>query len=360
MSVLYEPVQWNRTKVIYDIVLLAMVAAYILIFLKYAPQFSPDARTVDYPIQRMRAFGTCAFLLLTVTLCIGPLARLDRRFLPLLYNRRHLGVITAAVAFTHAAFVLDWYFNFSPIDPYTGLLISNTSYGQVLGFPFEALGIFALACLIVLAVTSHDFWLKFLTPPVWKAIHMSVYLAFAAVVAHVALGYMQDGENTGFVFVTLASTALVTGLHATAAVRDAPDENAQANAAGGETKSDHAAWLAIGRASDIADGRAKIIMLAGGEKIAIFRHGEKLSALTNACAHQNGPLGEGRIVDGCVTCPWHGFQYRPEDGCAPAPFTEKVATYYLKLDGDRVLLNPHANPPGTYVEPVVSPLKVEA
>jgi nitrite reductase/ring-hydroxylating ferredoxin subunit len=29
---------------------------------------------------------------------------------------------------------------------------------------------------------------------------------------------------------------------------------------------------------------------------------------------QNGPLGEGRIVDGCITCPWHGYQYRPDTG----------------------------------------------
>lgn len=25
------------------------------------------------------------------------------------------------------------------------------------------------------------------------------------------------------------------------------------------------------------------------------------------CKHQNDPLGEGKIVDGCVTCPWHGY-----------------------------------------------------
>ena len=42
--------------------------------------------------QLIRALGTCALLLLHVILAIGPLARLDRRFLPLLYNRRHLGV----------------------------------------------------------------------------------------------------------------------------------------------------------------------------------------------------------------------------------------------------------------------------
>ena len=49
----------------------------------------------------------------------------------------------------------------------------------------------------------------------------------------------------------------------------------------------------------------------------MFRDGAELGALSNLCAHQNGPIGEGRIVDGCVTCPWHGYQYRLVDGCAP-------------------------------------------
>ncbi|WP_370198074.1 Rieske (2Fe-2S) protein, partial [Roseibium sp.] len=69
--------------------------------------------------------------------------------------------------------------------------------------------------------------------------------------------------------------------------------------------------------------------------------------------HQNGPLGEGKVLWGCITCPWHGYQYNLADGCAPAPFTEKIATYKLKLVGSTVLLDPNALPPGTYVEPVV-------
>ena len=67
--------------------------------------------------------------------------------------------------------------------------------------------------------------------------------------------------------------------------------------------------------------------------MAIFRDGDALSAISNLCAHQNGPLGEGRVIDGCVTCPWHGYQYRLRDGCAPPPFTERLATYRLALDG---------------------------
>src|SRR6476660_5898671 len=63
--------------------------------------------------------------------------------------------------------------------------------------------------------------------------------------------------------------------------------------------------------------------------------------------HQNGPIGEGRIIDGCVTCPWHGYQYRLEDGCAPAPFTEKLATYRVRVARGLVEVDPRPLAPGT-------------
>lgn len=348
MSVKYKPVIWNASKAVYDVVIVAMVVVYILVFLKIAPLLSPSAAGTDLQIQRMRAFGSCAFLLLTVILSIGPAARLDTRFLPLLYNRRHLGVVVAAVALTHTAFVLDWYFNYAAVDPYAAVLGANTSYGRLLGFPFEVFGVFALLIIVVMAVTSHDFWLNFLTPPLWKAIHMLVYAAYAAVVAHIAFGALQDGGNGAFKWVTLACVALVTTLHVVAAQRDRRDEVAQRRV------SNDVVWLSAGDPSSIPDGRARIILLESGEKIAIFRNGDRLSGLANACAHQNGPLGEGRIVGGCVTCPWHGYQYRPEDGCSPAPFTEKVATYRLKLNNGELFVDTTANAPGTYVEPIIS------
>ena len=89
------------------------------------------------------------------------------------------------------------------------------------------------------------------------------------------------------------------------------------------------------------------------ERVAIFKYDGKLSAITNACAHQNGPLGEGKVLWGCITCPWHGYQYNLTDGRAPAPFTEKISTYRLKLIGSTILLDPNALPPGTHVDPVI-------
>ena len=52
------------------------------------------------------------------------------------------------------------------------------------------------------------------------------------------------------------------------------------------------------------------------------------------------------MIDGCITCPWHGYQYRLEDGRAPPPFTEKLATYRLRVRDGIVEVDPQALPPG--------------
>jgi nitrite reductase/ring-hydroxylating ferredoxin subunit len=109
----------------------------------------------------------------------------------------------------------------------------------------------------------------------------------------------------------------------------------------------HDGWIVVGPPRAIADKSARIVAAPGGERIAVFRDGTRIGALTNLCAHQNGPIGEGRIIDGCVTCPWHGFQYRLDDGCAPPPFTEKLATYRIRIRDGVVEVDPDPLPPGT-------------
>lgn len=340
MSVKYVPVQWNMNKWVYDAVLLGAVVAYIWVFLQWGAPAAEFTRGPDGAILGMRAFGSCAFLMLTFILCIGPLARLDPRFLPVLYNRRHFGVMTFAVAFTHAAYVYNWYYNFIPTSRAEALISSNTAFGQLVGFPIEPLGIFALIVLAILATTSHDFWLSFLGAPIWKRLHLLIYPAYIALVAHVALGYLQDAKNPTFGLIFMGGAFAVGGLHLAAWLKDRHDK-----AAAGD-------WIEVCPISEIAENRARIVKVGPDERAAVFKYDGKLSAVSNACAHQNGPLGEGRIIDGCITCPWHGFQYRMADGKSPAPFTEEIPTYHLRVENGNILLNAKANPPGTHVEPL--------
>src|SRR5881394_2048837 len=157
MSVEYVSVQWNRQKKFYDAVLVGGVAVHLVVFIMLTKLLYP--RVTD-EIMLIRAFGTGALLLLHIILCIGPLARLDPRFLPLLYNRRHFGVATFLVALGHGLLVLGYYHGFGVISAPLSLLTSTRAYGSTAAFPFEILGIIALLILFVMGATSHDFWLK--------------------------------------------------------------------------------------------------------------------------------------------------------------------------------------------------------
>jgi nitrite reductase/ring-hydroxylating ferredoxin subunit/DMSO/TMAO reductase YedYZ heme-binding membrane subunit len=286
--------------------------------------------------------------MLHIVLCIGPLARLDRRFLPLLYNRRHLGVATFLVGLAHGALATGYYHGFGNVNPLLSLLGTNTDYASLAAFPFESLGINALLILFIMAATSHDFWQKNFSPSVWKSIHMAVYPAYGLLVLHVALGALHAEPNPFYLALLVLGVALVSGLHLATAfnerIADSPTQTKHPNAE---------AWVDACAVDEIPENRAKIVCLTGCERIAIFRYDGKISAVTNVCAHQRGPLGEGKIVEGCITCPWHGWEYRPHDGQSPPPFHERIATYRVRVVGGRVQVIPVPLSPGTPVEPAI-------
>lgn len=337
MSAGLRAVQWNRRKLAYDAVVLAGVVIFIAAFLAVGAWIKPPKDLPEAIDLRIRAFGSCAFVMLTVILAIGPLTRLDRRFLPLLYNRRHFGVMTFAVATLHVWFLLDWYLTLHALPNLAGELTRWPDYGHFIGFPFKALGIAAFVVLFLMAATSHDFWLALLTPRLWKALHMALYVAYGVVAMHVALGIMQDERTLVIPAMLFGGFGAVAGLHLVAGFR----ERDRVAAVGRE------GWIKVGPPQAIPDQAAVIVAAPGGERIAVFRDGRQIGALTNLCAHQNGPLGEGRIIDGCVTCPWHGYQYRLADGCAPPPFTEKLETFRVRIRSGIVEVDPRPLPPGT-------------
>lgn len=59
-----------------------------------------------------------------------------------------------------------------------------------------------------------------------------------------------------------------------------------------------------------------LLVKSGGVEIVLVRERGSLYALLERCAHQGGPLHEGRIEDGCIVCPWHSSRYRLSDGLA--------------------------------------------
>lgn len=343
MSLTYGAIGWNRQKKIYDLVLACGIVLYLSLFIGLGAWLNPGA-TVETLL--IRGFGTCALLLLHIVLIIGPLCRIDARFLPLLYNRRHLGVTTFIMGLAHAGLAIFQFHALGDLNPFVSLLVSNTRFFSLPDFPFQQLGFGALVILFLMASTSHDFWLANLSAPVWKRLHMSVYAAYALLIAHVTLGVLQAETNPLLAAALGAGLASVISLHLVSGSREVrADSHSSLSSFDGAGE-----FVDVCSVDEIAEKRARIVTLAG-ERVAVFKYDGKISALSNVCQHQNGPLGEGRIVDGCVTCPWHGFQYLPDSGASPPPFIERVPTFRVKVDGGRVLVNPRPLPPGTRVEP---------
>lgn len=344
MSHDYRMVQWTGFKKRYDTFMLVGVVLFLTVFFIVTAIGQPEGESL-HPVQiAIAAFGTLAFCKLTFILSIGPLARLSDRFIPFLYNRRHLGVITFIIALLHAGLVLMWYHGFSDTNVFVSLLASNPRYDSLQGFPFESLGVLAFFVLFLMAATSHDFWNANLGPGLWKAIHMSVYGAYVLLVGHVMLGFVQDQSSVVYPALVAAGAIWLTGLHLLAAGKQPPASPAE-----------QTGWLKVGAVSTFVESRAQIATPPQGERIAVFLHKGHFSAVSNVCRHQGGPLGEGKVIDDCITCPWHGFQYRLEDGRSPEPFTEMIATYRVKVEDGEVFVRLEPNPPGTSEQPVPLP-----
>ena len=188
MSHALQAVSWTPFKKRYDLLLTALVVLYLAAFVGIGIARFP---LITFEILLIRAFGTAAILVLQFILVIGPLARLDRRWLPLLANRRHLGVTCFLLGLIHGALVVLTYHAGGTIDPILSIFVTDAGL-RFTAFPFQAFGFVALLILFVMAATSHDFWLSVLTAPVWKSLHMFVYVAWLLLVVHVVFGVLQS------------------------------------------------------------------------------------------------------------------------------------------------------------------------
>tara|TARA_R110002072_G_scaffold42064_22_gene119129 strand:- start:9307 stop:10407 length:1101 start_codon:yes stop_codon:yes gene_type:complete len=357
----YTWVQWNPHKKTYDLVLALLCVFYLAAFVAVSTLTHQGEHQLSIMLLLTRAFSTLALILLHIILCIGPLSRFTTLVAPLLYNRRHLGVTMALAALAHSALVILYYGGFGDRFPLAAAVDGYQSFTSISGFPFEVLGLLALLIIVTMAATSHDFWLSFLTPRTWKTLHMLVYIAYALTLAHVFLGFLQSEQSPILSSLLIAGAALVTTLHLLAGLYERKRDTTGLDPAtdSADPDSNEPTWIDIGAINDFEPDVGRVICLKQRERVAVFRHNNTLSAMSNVCAHQGGPLGEGQIVDGCVTCPWHGYQYLPESGQSPPPYHEKIPTYELHIQGTRVMLNPTPNAPGTPVDPAAIPVSVE-
>ena len=72
-------------------------------------------------------------------------------------------------------------------------------------------------------------------------------------------------------------------------------------------------WHDLMPAAGLEDARPVKAML-GEVPVVVIRDGSAVHVLAGRCSHLSGPLAEGELDAGCLTCPWHGSVFRISDG----------------------------------------------
>lgn len=94
-------------------------------------------------------------------------------------------------------------------------------------------------------------------------------------------------------------------------------------------------YVTLVKASDIRAGRGKALTFKG-RRIAVFNDNGDFCALSNICAHAMGSLAKGRIRNGVVTCPVHGYVYDAKTGACQTDARLRVEAYEIIVDDGEV------------------------
>lgn len=92
---------------------------------------------------------------------------------------------------------------------------------------------------------------------------------------------------------------------------------------------------------------------AEGVPVLLLRHGGGVVALADRCTHRGGPLHEGSVDDGTITCPWHGSRFCTDNGTiVEGPATRPAPVFETRVVGGRVEVRRSPEPRALRTNPV--------
>lgn len=78
------------------------------------------------------------------------------------------------------------------------------------------------------------------------------------------------------------------------------------------------AWHMVALSRDVKRGAVHKVSLCN-TPIALFRSEQGMGALVDRCPHRNYPLSEGRVHQGALECPYHGWRFGVDGACEAVP-----------------------------------------
>ncbi|MFJ8821031.1 Rieske 2Fe-2S domain-containing protein [Streptomyces sp. NPDC102467] len=94
-------------------------------------------------------------------------------------------------------------------------------------------------------------------------------------------------------------------------------------------------WHRLGPVGELTAGKPVRWMLGEVPVVVVRAEDGTIDALADRCSHLAGPLSEGEVADGCVTCPWHDSVFRLADGSVVrGPATAPQPCFETRVDAD--------------------------
>ncbi|MGQ0810981.1 MAG: Rieske (2Fe-2S) protein [Nitrospiraceae bacterium] len=94
-------------------------------------------------------------------------------------------------------------------------------------------------------------------------------------------------------------------------------------------------FVTVATLDDLPRGACRTVE-AHGIWIALFNVDGTIFALDNTCPHAGGPLGEGKLCNDIVECPWHGWRFNVRTGERVENSDFKVPRCEVRLDGKNI------------------------
>jgi len=97
-------------------------------------------------------------------------------------------------------------------------------------------------------------------------------------------------------------------------------------------------FVKVATVSDVPDNSVKVVE-AKGKRIALCHTEGEFYAIADLCTHDDGPLGEGELLDHQIECPRHGARFDVKTGkalCLPAILP--VPTFKVELRGHEIFV----------------------
>ena len=81
-----------------------------------------------------------------------------------------------------------------------------------------------------------------------------------------------------------------------------------------------------------------------GDLYALCNAGGEIRAMSGVCPHEGGPLGQGALLNGILTCPWHAWEFDSRSGACLIDDMMRVPTYRVRVEESGVLVDlPESN-----------------